>query len=302
MNLPELDARFAHQLGWKKLPDRSLLKISGPDRIKFLHSLTTNDVKSAKVGSFQKSCLLTNKGKLLAEFHLMFFEDFLWLETGQKETVLETLKKFRLASRVEFEDISDNFVQVVFIGENLSVIQPNLIAFENMFCMFSKTVFVPPAALLESEFIKSVAFEISETLLETLRISAGIPKFGQDVSDATLIKEVPCYEAAISYTKGCYPGQETVARLHSRGDNVAKKLFSMVVDEAADLTGAAIFLAQEHVSEVTSSVSYGQKTFTLGMVPRAAFEKLSALTLRKNDRSYSVTVNGASSETGSISS
>lgn len=107
------------------------------------------------------------------------------------------------------------------------------------------------------------------TLSEAARIRSGIPAFGVDVDESTLLNETPLIAIGVSFTKGCYPGQESVARIHNLG-SVKRTLSILRVDGPPPSPGSAVMLSGDHAGVVTSSAKDDEGTVAFAMLEGSA--------------------------------
>jgi folate-binding protein YgfZ len=181
---------------------RSFLRVAGADAATFLQALVSNDVEALAEGESCEALLLTPKARVIAPLVVLrrSAEDFLLVtEPELGERVRAQLVRFRLRSKVEIEP--EEHESVVVLGQTEGGI-PN------------RDYGVPAVELLDGA---ALGREASEDELEVLRIRARTARMGHEIDDRVLPAEAGLVERAISFTKGCYPGQEPVVRLHHRG-------------------------------------------------------------------------------------
>jgi tRNA-modifying protein YgfZ len=211
---------------------RDYVSVAGPDAEDFLQRMLSNDVTRAPC----QALLLTPKARVIAPLTVVRRdpEDFLLLtEPGLGEAVRSALLRARFAAKVEIEP-EDHRSVVVFDGAAEGI--P------------SSEFGEPGAEILDAELEPTLAGEE----LERMRIEAKIPAWGKEVDDSILPAEAGLDETHISFTKGCYPGQEPIARLRHRG-KVNRSLRVLEVDAAAP--GDEIRQGDKVVGRVTSAVS-----------------------------------------------
>jgi folate-binding protein YgfZ len=175
---------------------RSYVAVRGPDAEDLLQRMVSNDVS----GEWCEALLLTPKARVVAPLTVWRRgpEDFLLLtEPELAPTVREQLLRMRFRSRCEIA--LEEHVSTIAFGEEAGI--PN------------RDYGEPAVELLDDPREPT----LSEEELEALRIEAGTPRFGREIDDRVLPAEAGLTERAVSFTKGCYPGQEPVARLHYRG-------------------------------------------------------------------------------------
>jgi tRNA-modifying protein YgfZ len=203
--------------------------VTGPDAEDFLQRMLSNDVTTAPC----QALLLTPKARVIAPVVVVrrADDDFLLLtEPGLGETVTSTLLRARFAAKVEIDQ--EQHRSVVAFGQNDGI--PNREFGEEA------------SELLDAD----VEPTLSEDELEQQRIEAGMPAWGKEIDDTILPAEAGLHETHISFTKGCYPGQEPIARLHHRG-KVNRRLRVLDVDSAQP--GDEIRLGEKVVGRVTSA-------------------------------------------------
>jgi folate-binding protein YgfZ len=206
-----------------------------------LNGLVSCDVKGLTAGSGTYGFFTSGQGKVLADFALLAFEDRLWLDLppGLDSEIAAHLAKYLIADRVEVKPL-DGVVPIALVGPGLAALLPELsvlpeggwghgrveiggmeveLSRHPRFGAPGSVAWVPAesaerfAEALSERGARPIGFEA----LETLRIEAGLPRFGVDFGPENFPQETGQEEAAVSYTKGCYLGQEVVARIHYRG-------------------------------------------------------------------------------------
>lgn len=210
---------------------RDYVRVTGPDAEDFLQRMVSNDVTA----DVCEALLLTPKARVIAPLVVLrrASEDFLLLtEPGLGEVVRATLLRSRFAAKVEIEP--EPHRSVVLLGETDGGI-PNLDYGE------------PAVELLDSDLEATIA----DDELERLRVEAGTPAWGKEIDDRVLPAEAGLTERAVSFTKGCYPGQEPIARLQHRG-HVNRELRVLEVGSAAQ--GDEVVYGEKVVGRVTSAV------------------------------------------------
>jgi folate-binding protein YgfZ len=177
--------------------ERSYVRVSGPDACDYLQRMVSNDVESLAAGEACPALLLTPKARVIAPLVVWRRgeEDFLLLtEPELGEAVLVLLRRMRLRARCEIEPEQHASV-LVFGGDGI------------------QTDFPGAVEALDSGLEPTLGAEA----LELRRIEAGAPRWGREIDERILPAEAGLDATHVSFTKGCYPGQEPVARLHYRG-------------------------------------------------------------------------------------
>jgi folate-binding protein YgfZ len=179
---------------------RAYVRVAGPDAQDYLQRMVSNDVDALEVGDACPALLLTAKARVIAPLVVWRRgdEDFLLLtEPELGEVVRALLVRMRLRARCEIEP--ETHTSALVFGDT-----PGGIA----------TGELPGAVeVLDAELEPTLAPEE----LELRRIEAGVPRWGREIDDRVLPAEAGLDATHVSFTKGCYPGQEPVARLHHRG-------------------------------------------------------------------------------------
>lgn len=279
------------------LAGRGTLVLRGQDRAEFLHGLVTNDVKGLKPGAGCYAAVLTPKGKMRADLTILCGLDSLTLDTEpQLAAPLEALLRgYVFYQDVTIENLSDTIAVLHLEGPGTPhVLQSlgvrNLPPEAHWHCEIEagegSAVLVnesrggavgadlriarSSAAQLAARLEKAGAHAEPIELLETARIEAAIPRWGQDLDETVLPNEAGLERNAISYNKGCYMGQETVARIKTYG-HVNRLLVPLVLAPGAEVApGAEIRDGETKVGAVTSVTrsTLLDKTVALGYVKR----------------------------------
>jgi folate-binding protein YgfZ len=223
---------------------REFVRVAGRDAEDFLQRMLSNDVTAAPC----EAMLLTPKARVIAPVVVVRREedDFLLLtEPGLGEIVRTTLLRARFAAKVEIE--TEDHQSVIVFGDNGEGI-PNADYGE------------PAAELLDTALEPT----LSGAELERLRIEAGTPSWGKEIDQSILPAEAGLDETHVSFTKGCYPGQEPIARLRHRG-KVNRRLRVLEVEAAEP--GDELRYEGQAVGRVTSSVEGRALAFVRVEVP-----------------------------------
>ncbi|MCG3146590.1 MAG: Aminomethyltransferase [Verrucomicrobiae bacterium] len=221
---------------------RCRLRITGEDRIDFLHGQCTNDIKQLRVGGDCYVAFLNAKGKMRGDGHVLRLPEELLLETSPgMQAVLE---KFIVTEDVVIE-VADSRQYLAF-GET-----PAGLTYRHALGLGVITPAILPVTLGDAE-------------LEILRVEAGVPQFGVDMDETTIPVEAGLV-SAISYEKGCYVGQETIARIRTYG-HVNRHLVQL----ALTAPGRAISAGEKEVGQITSTAQSKRlgKLIALGYVRR----------------------------------
>jgi folate-binding protein YgfZ len=252
--------------------ERGRLKLTGRDRQTFLQGMVTNDVASLKPGDGCYAFMLDATGHVLADMRILCAEDHLLLDVEQDMSsfVAETLDKYLIMERVKITDVSLETGQFhvggigapgVFLrgdhpeGVNWWDSDTCLGAVTRLTAFPGFELYFPAR---ETEGIKEMLYEhggtsIKPEFLEALRIEAGIPCFGVDMDSRVLAPETGQRSRAINYRKGCYIGQEIVARIDARGHT--NREFAGFYLNTVDLPAkdTAVTVEEKEVGRITSA-------------------------------------------------
>lgn len=237
------------QPGFSDLTDRVRIEVGGTDRAKFLHNLTTNDVKRLAVGRGHEAFVTSPQGKTLGYLTLLAAEDRMLLRTEPRgaDLFLPHLRKYGVFDEVTIDDVSPStfeFHLSAGADELARLAGAELPALEaGELGNVSTTIGECPVRLIresptglpgltvigrieDGAAVSARLHAVGEALglvdldsagFDLLRIEAGTPAFGREVTEENLPQEIGRDARAISFVKGCYLGQETVARIDALG-------------------------------------------------------------------------------------
>jgi aminomethyltransferase len=217
---------------------RAFVRVRGVDAEDYLQRMLSNDVAALSPGESCEALLLTPKGRVIAPMRVLRHgdDDFLLLtEAELGERLVAELTRMRFAARAEIA--LEEHRSFVLLGTGSGGI-PNV-------------DYGVPAVEVLDEDPPADASELGDDELEALRIDAGTPRFGREIDDQILPAEAGLVERAVSFTKGCFPGQEPLARLHHRGH--ANRGLRVLEVESAE-PGNEIVWEGKVVGRVTSAV------------------------------------------------
>ena len=231
---------------------RSFVRVSGPAAEEYLDRMLSNDVAALGPGESCEALLLTPKARVIAPLVVLRrgHEDFLLLtEPELGERVRVELLRGRFAAKVEIE-LEEHTSHVVFGGPAVDAGIPTSDYGE------------PAAEVLDA----GIEPTVSPEELELLRIQAGTPAWGKEIDDRVLPAEAGLTERAVSFTKGCYPGQEPIARLHYRGH--ANRGLRVLRLEAEPAPETEILYEGKSVGRITSAAAASDGAVALAYVRR----------------------------------
>ena len=216
---------------------RGMLLVKGADALEYLQGQLTNDVEALQPGAGCYAALLDRKGHLQGDMRVLrLHDDDVWLDTEAeaRDRVLRHLQMYSVGREVEVQDASDAWAIVSLIGPgSAEVAGAPVPAAEHAQGFFERDgieilvvatdtgmdliVRSDQREALRELLSANGAVEVSEAAAEILRVESGRPRFGKEMSERTIPQEAGINDRAVSFTKGCYIGQETVARLHYKG-------------------------------------------------------------------------------------
>jgi folate-binding protein YgfZ len=207
--------------------DRTKLVVRGGEAVDFLQGQVTNDVEALAPGSGCYAAILTHKGKLRTDLRILREDDAVRLDCEPLggAVLLHTVETYSLGRDVSFEDRTSQISILALVGpaaaDALDAAPP---PDEHAFVHGEHGIYVRTALgvdvfTADPEAARAALDvpEVSEDVVECLRIETGRPRLGLDMGADTIPQEAGINDRAVSFTKGCYVGQETVARLHYKG-------------------------------------------------------------------------------------
>jgi folate-binding protein YgfZ len=228
---------------------RDVVTVSGPDAATYLQGQLSQDVAGLAVGDAAWSFVLQPQGKVSTWMRVDRAgpETFrLDTDPGAGEGLVARLERFKLRTKVSF--VLDGAVPVLAVrgAEVLDGVPcgwPGVVGSD---------VFDPDPSVLPSD-LPVGAVEVDAAAFEEQRIRAGVPAMGAEATEDTIPAELGQWviDASVSFTKGCYTGQELVARIDSRGGNVPRHLRGLVGDGLA--VGAPVLVGDKEVGTITSA-------------------------------------------------
>ena len=250
------------------LVPRDVVRATGPDAAAFLQGQISQDVDAVEPGDSAWSLVLAPQGKVEAWFRLTRLGDDEFvadLDAGFAEALVARLERFKLRVDAAFE-ILEGWQMLSIRGssggsDGLDAVRAELRAavawpgFEGV-------------DLLGPEVSLPAGAEASTTAMEVARIRAGWPAMGRELTERTIPAEIAgLVESSVSFTKGCYTGQELVARIDSRGGNVPRPMRLLEIRGDGVSPGAGITVDGKAVGEVTSAAADPASGVTVALGP-----------------------------------
>lgn len=274
---------------------RGKIAVAGADRKTYLHAMLTNDVASLEAGTGCYAAYLTPQGRMITDVRVLELGDMILLELRREEApgLLQKLDQFVFSEDVKLGDLTEAFAELRVVGPGSAEVvvaalsaggapptglpgAPDLAAWpeftnsrtsfggEMVLLAAARDLDVPGfdmfveaanAGALASALRAAGAVPLSPVAEEALRIEAGRPLFGVDMDHDTIPLEAGIEARAISFAKGCYPGQEVIVRVvHRGGGRVARRLVMLqLAGQRAPARGAAVRVDGRDVGRVTSA-------------------------------------------------
>lgn len=248
-----------------------MVRVDGAERRSFLQGLLTNDIQALGPGSSCYAAWLTPQGRMIADMHVLETGDFLLLDVrrDQAAALAERFDQLIFSEDVTIRDASLDYRRVAVAGPDARSVLEQALASDPRAASHQFVdpawdipwfeLFVAPgaAAELTDHLRHAGAVDVGSEAVETVRIESGVPLFGVDMTEETIPLEAGIENRAISFTKGCYVGQEVIIRVLHRGHGrVAKKLVRLEVDVRSEgelpPRGAAIRNREKDIGHLTS--------------------------------------------------
>jgi tRNA-modifying protein YgfZ len=236
----EVDGQYRvlrEEAGWVDRTARGKLLVTGPEAADYLQGQLTNDVEALEPGAGCYAALLDRKGHMQADMRILRLSSGeIWLDTEPEAVVavLRHLSMYSIGRDVHIEDVSKAWAITSLIGpaavEAAGVgplhpehshreVEVGGVASRAVATDLGLDLICDAADVgaIRAAVGETGAVEVSEAAAEIIRVESGRPRFGREMTSRTIPQEAGIAERAVSFTKGCYIGQETVARLHYKG-------------------------------------------------------------------------------------
>ena len=262
-----------HGAAWLDLSARGRLIARGRDRARFLHNVTSNDVKGLKPGAGCYAFLLTPQGRIQADLYLWAFPEHYLIDTEAELAgkVLQHILKYKVADQIELEDVTAATASIGVEGPGAAAALSSLGApvpgeYQHLpwgddtvagisltgqpgFRIYAAAGRLPDlAALLEPAGVKPATGDDARIV----RIENGKPRYGEDILETSLPQET-LQMHAVSFNKGCYLGQEIVERIRARG-RVNRELVRFSLDQPEPPAPGSKLMVDGAETEITSSI------------------------------------------------
>src|SRR3954463_16246103 len=287
------DHALRNQAGIGAVSARAQIAVAGKDRASYLQGLLTNDIEALTPGTGCYAAWLTPQGRMITDLHVLESGDLILLDVSAElvDATLQRLDQFLFGEDVQLASLATALRGVWIHGPAAARIvsqtmpgarslddwigyqharlefggQPVVVARINQLGVPGFCAYIAPdsAEGFVAALVASGAAVVSQDAIDALRIEAGYPVFGTDMTDDTIPLEAGIESRAISFTKGCYVGQEVVIRvLHRGGGRVARKLVGLRIEGSPPQPAARIVSGDRDIGFVTSSAT----SSTLGAV------------------------------------
>lgn len=255
-------------VGLIDLSSRGRIRVSGSEAVMFLNGLITNDLKTLGENRWMAAACPNVQGRLLAAVRVIRRADYILLDTEAitRDKVLKIVERFTLAGDFKVADVTAETRQISLQGQGASEIVEKIFGVKDLprdgVWQNGKVTIIRAThtgedgydVITERDELETFgATRVSERVEEILRIEAGIARYGRDMDETNVVTETNL-DDAVSYTKGCYLGQEIIVRIKHRG-HVAKKLTGLAFETDQNIeTGAAIKSTDDkEIGRVTSA-------------------------------------------------
>ncbi len=296
--------------GLLDLSERELLRIVGEDRVSFLHGMVTQDVKGLPAGQTTYAAMVNAKGAMVGDARIWKREPELWVEVEPQiaAKAKEFLEKYLISEDAEVTDVSAEWAPLGLWGPKArevfakaagkdapgaeKIVSATIGGVGVQACGDANpaaggvTVMVPRAQLeaVSDALVAAGAVRVGEQAAEMVRVEAGVPRYGRDMDDATIPLEAEL-QRAISYNKGCYIGQEVIARATFRGQ-MSRKLSGLVLTGEPVAPKTDLRVGGKKIGWVTTAVRVPGRpeTIALGYVHRNHLEPGTVLDVQLADQ------------------
>jgi folate-binding protein YgfZ len=276
---------------------RAYLSFTGPDRVRYLNAILTNNIKDLSAGQGNVSLLLNPQGHILAEIETYAFADNLFCVSCAmiRERLIEWLDKYIIMDDVTLADESHRYATLALEGPQAAAVVQELSgadiiplrdltytdgAVDSIPCRIVKR---SPAGIAGAEFIvqqenlaalwqvlldatrKHGGTPIGYSALSAIRLAQGVPWFGYDFGEKQIPHEAGLQDTHISYTKGCYTGQEIVERVRSRGQVNRQRTGLIFTGDKVPEAGATLSFDAKELGYVTRVARIWDPPRVIGM-------------------------------------
>ena len=260
-------------IGIVDISNRGVVTVTGPDRLTWLHTLTTQHLENLQPNESALVLILSPHGHVEHELHLVDDGETSWLivEPGTADSLEKYLKSMQFMLRVEITNVTSQFAAVWEPIAEVDPLHPTWLIPEPFAGrgLIGREVIIPRADL--NSRLEEAPAQSGSWALEALRVAAAMPRMGAETDHKTLPHEVGWIGSAVHLQKGCYRGQETVARVQNLG-KPPRRLVLLHLDGSAEILpghGARVFAEDKEVGWVGT----GARHYELGPVATAIVKR-----------------------------
>jgi len=295
------------------------LRITGKDRVPFLNGLLTNDVSQLKENGGQRSALLNSKARVLADLHLYAQTDSLLIDTGESTAsqVKEILDRFIITEDVQIIDVTFDLVQMTVQGPKSSEAIKQVLGAEAHGLKQFEQKALGPSTIIARDRTGQSGYDmilpvleaepvwqgfllnggeiglnpVGSRALEILRLEAGYPKYAADIDENTIVLEAG-FKDALNFNKGCYLGQEVVARATHIG-RVNKQLVGLEVETKNSIPPRSKLMSDGREAGFITSAAFSPglgKVASLGYANREFAKEGTKVNAQSGESSFSAVV------------
>ena len=244
---------------WLDLSARGRIAARGRDRVRLLHNITSNEVKKMTPGAGCYAFLLNPQGRIQADLNLLSFADHFLIDTEPelREKVQQLIRRYIIADQVELEDVTSQTAAIGVEGPLAESLQPPDDCTKAPFSLTGQPGYriycaAGDMARIVGQLEAAGARPATPEDARVVRIENGKPRYGEDIRETSLPQETQQMHA-VSFTKGCYLGQEIVERIRTQG-HLNKKLVRLEIDGSEPAAAGAKLVVDGQEAEITSSV------------------------------------------------
>jgi folate-binding protein YgfZ len=212
--------------------DRDVVRVSGPDAVKFLQGQVSQDVAGLAIGASAWSFVLAPQGKVDAWFRVTREADdsvLLDVDAGWGPALVARVNRFKLRVKADVEPLAWQCISIRYVPADASVYSvPDGLALAVEWFGATGVDLLGPSVEPPSDIPVGTALDY-----DLWRVATAFPAMGHELDDTTIPAESGVVDVSVSFTKGCYTGQELVARVDSRGNNTPRRLRRVELEQSA---------------------------------------------------------------------
>ena len=254
--------------GYADRSQRGKLIFTGPQRAWFLHQIMTQSFEDMVPGEARDTAMITAHGRMVAFMECVMTDDSIYchFEPELTPTLPDAIRRYVFATQVEVTDATEEFGLLLVVGNDPALSVDHVahptqsLGVPASYLWVARDTIGDAIAELQEKGLR----EIDEDELEVIRVSNRVPRWGREMNEKTIPQEVGIESRAVHFDKGCYVGQEAMAKINFRG-KVNRRLASLV-SEAPLSVGAAVIAGDDKAGAVTSAVRLGDEYEALAVV------------------------------------